>query len=91
MPWKAVLIVYAAASLVSFVTYWIDKRRSGRGQWRVSENTLHLLELVGGWPGALLAMKLFRHKTRKLSFLLVTWAIVVLHGVGWWYFVLRVR
>jgi uncharacterized membrane protein YsdA (DUF1294 family) len=57
----------------------------------VSENTLHLLELVGGWPGALLAMKLFRHKTRKLSFLLVTWAIVALHGVGWWYFVLRAR
>jgi len=91
MRWKAVLIVYAVASVVSFVTYWIDKRRSGRGQWRVSENTLHLLELVGGWPGALLAMKLFRHKTRKLSFLLVTWAIVALHGVGWWYFVLRAR
>lgn len=85
MTWKAVLLVYAGASLVALVTYAVDKRRSERGGWRVSENTLHLLELVGGWPGALLAMKLFRHKTRKLSFLLVTWAIVALHGISWWF------
>ena len=90
MTCKVVLLVYAGASVVALVTYAVDKRRSERGGWRVSENTLHLLELAGGWPGALLAMKLFRHKTRKLSFLLVTWGIVALHGVAWW-FALRAR
>jgi len=91
MPWKVVLLVYAVASLVALVTYALDKRRAALGAWRVSESTLHWIELVGGWPGALLAMKLFRHKTRKFSFLVVTWAIIALHGAGWWWFGLRAR
>jgi uncharacterized membrane protein YsdA (DUF1294 family) len=41
------------------------------------------MELVGGWPGALLAQQVFRHKTRKLSYQVVFWTIVVLHAVGW--------
>jgi len=38
---------------------------------------------LGGWPGALLAQQLFRHKTRKLSYQLLFWAIVLLHQVFW--------
>ena len=91
MNWKAVLFVYGAASFVALVAYAVDKRRAERGGWRVKESTLHWIELGGGWPGALLAMKLFRHKTRKFSFLLVTWAIVALHAVGWWWFRFRAR
>ncbi len=44
---------------------------------------LHLLELLGGWPGAFLAQQVFRHKTRKLSFQLVFWGIVLLHQLFW--------
>ena len=43
------------------------------------ERTLHLLALMGGWPGAILGQRQFRHKTRKLPFLIVFWAVVVLH------------
>lgn len=79
----AVGCLYASASAASLVTYAFDKRRAARGGRRVPENTLHLLALAGGWPGALLAARLFRHKTRKLSFRLVLWAVIALHVVAW--------
>ena len=66
-------------SLVCFVTYGWDKRRAGNGGRRVPERTLQLLAFFGGWPGALIGQRLFRHKTQKLSFLAVFWLIVVLH------------
>lgn len=63
--------------------YWRDKHKARADQWRIPENVLHALELAGGWPGALLAQQVFRHKTRKLSFQLVFWIIVLLHQVFW--------
>lgn len=59
---------YAAASVVTFVAYGLDKAASQRSAPRVPEQTLHLVDLAGGWPGALVAQQLFRHKTRKRSF-----------------------
>ena len=81
-----VLLIYATVSLVTFVTYGLDKRAARRGDRRVPEARLHLLELCGGWPGALVAQQVFRHKRRKGSFLIVTAAIVLLHALawGWW-------
>jgi uncharacterized membrane protein YsdA (DUF1294 family) len=61
----------------------IDKRRAARGEWRISEAALHSAELLGGWPGALLAQRVFRHKRQKTGYMLVFWAIVALHGCGW--------
>ncbi|CAD5110393.1 DUF1294 domain-containing protein [Zestomonas carbonaria] len=77
------LLAYAVLSLVSFVQYWRDKQSAQKGHWRTREKTLHLTALLGGWPGALVAQRVFRHKTRKLSFQLVFWSIVVLHQVAW--------
>ena len=74
---------YVLASLVTFVAYGLDKRAAAKGTWRTKEKTLHLLELVGGWPGALAGQAVFRHKTRKARFLVVTWGIVVLHAAVW--------
>lgn len=54
-------------SIVAWVSYGIDKKAAANKAWRVSENTLHLMELVGGWPGVYLAQRVFRHKTRKTS------------------------
>lgn len=75
--WAAGILL--GCSLLAFAAQWIDKRRAEAEQWRVSENMLHLLELVGGWPGAFLAQHLFRHKTSKLSYQFVFWLIVLLH------------
>ena len=66
-------------SLACFVTYGRDKRRAASGGRRVPESTLHLLALFGGWPGALIGQRRFRHKTNKLPFLIVFWAVVVVH------------
>lgn len=62
-----------------FVAYGWDKRRAANGSRRVPEQTLHILAQLGGWPGALLRQRHFRHKTKKLSFLIVFWCVVVLH------------
>lgn len=77
------LLAYPLLSLFAFFAYWRDKRSAERGAWRTPEQTLHLLELFGGWPGALLAQQLLRHKTRKFSFQLVFWLIVLLHQLFW--------
>jgi uncharacterized membrane protein YsdA (DUF1294 family)/cold shock CspA family protein len=66
-------------SLVSFITYAHDKARAGRRAWRVPETNLHLLALCGGWPGALVAQQLLRHKNRKPAFQVTFWATVVLN------------
>jgi uncharacterized membrane protein YsdA (DUF1294 family) len=77
--------VYLAASLVAFVVYAWDKSAAQGNRWRTKESTLHLIALLGGWPGALLAQKLLRHKSKKQSFLVVFWATVLINcGVlGW--------
>ena len=66
-------------SLACFVAYGWDKGRAANGGRRVPEQTLHTLALLGGWPGALVGQRYFRHKTKKLSFLIVFWCVVVLH------------
>jgi uncharacterized membrane protein YsdA (DUF1294 family) len=77
------LAVYPVASVISFVQYWQDKASAQKGRWRTSESTLHFFELLGGWPGALLAQQCFRHKTRKVSFQLLFWMIVAAHQAFW--------
>ena len=77
------LPLYVVASLLSFVQYWLDKRSAQSGGQRTPENTLHLVELLGGWPGALIAQHVFRHKTRKDSYQAVFWLIVAAHQLLW--------
>ena len=77
-----ILGLYLVASAVSFLLYKSDKSAAQKGQWRTAENMLHMLSLIGGWPGAFLAQKLLRHKSRKESFRILFWATVVLNCVG---------
>jgi len=78
-PWFAVL--YAAVSLITFIAYAQDKAAARSGRWRTSENTLHLLAFLGGWPGAAVAQRLLHHKNRKASFQGVFWFTVVANVV----------
>ena len=77
------LLVYALLSVVCLLLYWKDKRQARQQGQRTPEKVLHGVELFGGWPGALLAQQLFRHKTRKVSYQVTFWAIVVVHQVVW--------
>lgn len=77
-PW----LIWAGAftlSLLTYFTYASDKRRARTNAWRIPEAHLHILELLGGWPGAWLAQKYLRHKSSKTSYRIVFWLIIALH------------
>ncbi len=76
---------YIGLSAVTFVRYALDKSAANNDRWRTPENTLHLLGLLGGWPGALVAQGLLRHKSRKTSFRIAFWVTAVLNcaALGW--------
>jgi len=82
----AVPLVYLVMSAVSFAVYAADKAAAPSGGRRVPENTLHVLALLGGWPGALIAQRLFAHKTRKTGFLVLFWLTVAanLAALAWY-------
>ena len=82
---KLFLIYLAVVNLAAFALMGVDKRRAERGAWRIPERTLFLPAILGGSPGAILGMQVFRHKTRHRQFavgipliLLVQLVIVVL-------------
>jgi uncharacterized membrane protein YsdA (DUF1294 family) len=84
-----VLIIYVVMSVIAFAAYAADKAQAGLGKGRVPERVLHLIELAGGWPGAMVAQRQFRHKTRKARFQLIFWLIVVVHLVAVWWLLTR--
>jgi len=73
MTWVA---LYYAASIITYGCYSRDKAAAEAADKRTPEATLHLLSLVGGWPGALIAQVRLRHKTRKPAFLVGYWFTV---------------
>lgn len=75
----AIPIVTVLISLVAAFAFADDKRRAEEGRWRTSESSLLLLCLLGGWPGAIAAMRWYRHKTTKASFLGAFWLTVFVH------------
>lgn len=79
------LAAYALLSVITFVMYGFDKAAAGKGRRRTPEATLLFAGLIGGWPGALIAQQLFRHKTRKQPFQAIFWCGVVVNClvVGW--------
>jgi uncharacterized membrane protein YsdA (DUF1294 family) len=79
IDWRVLIAVPLALSGFTFLAYRKDKRRAEAGEWRIPESTLHFVGLIGGWPGAYLAQRTFRHKTSKTSFQVVFWIIVVAH------------
>jgi uncharacterized membrane protein YsdA (DUF1294 family) len=68
-------IVYAAVSIITFAVYGLDKAAAVRGWSRVPERLLHLLGLLGGWPGGFAAQRVFRHKCCKFSFQVFFWTV----------------
>jgi uncharacterized membrane protein YsdA (DUF1294 family)/cold shock CspA family protein len=77
-----VAVGYLVLSATAVIAYAIDKSAARSGAWRSSEQSLLLLGLAGGWPGAILAQQLLRHKTRKASFQLTFWGTVFLNVAG---------
>lgn len=82
-----VLFTYLAASLLTFFIYAWDKSSAIAGAQRTAESSLHLLSLLGGWPGAIIAQQTLRHKSSKEEFRNVFWITVFLNcGFFVWFF-----
>ena len=71
-----VTMLYSGMSVGTFLFYAHDKSAAQQKAWRVRESTLHLLAFAGGWPGALAAQHLLRHKCAKRSFQFEFWFLV---------------
>ena len=82
---KNIVIYLIVINLFGFLIMWIDKRRAKRGEWRISENTLFVVTLLGGGIGTIAGMQKFRHKTKKLKFqiglptILITQIVLVIY------------
>ena len=84
-PPRWLLWAYLGVSAITFLAYASDKSAAKKGAWRTPEKTLHMLALFCGWPGALLAQQMLRHKSAKQEFRAVFWATVVLNVLGFLY------
>lgn len=83
MHWSMWLpAAYLGLSGVTFLCYWYDKSAAQNDRQRTPEKILQLLALFDGWPGALLAQSLLRHKNRKASFQQMFWVVVVINLVA---------
>ena len=84
---QLLLAWFGLANLLAFLLVGYDKLHSARAGSHVPEFNLALIGAMGGWPGGLLGMLLFRHKTAKLSFQIkyavafLVWAVLV---CGYW-------
>jgi uncharacterized membrane protein YsdA (DUF1294 family)/cold shock CspA family protein len=88
-----VFVAYGLFSAVAFAMYGADKSAAMQGRWRTSESTLHTIALVGGWPGALVARRVFRHKTRKQPFRTLFWGTVIANclALAWFVYAASLR
>ncbi|NTS78207.1 DUF1294 domain-containing protein [Catenovulum sp. SM1970] len=71
-----VMYLYVAASFIAFIVYALDKSSAKNGRWRTPESHLHLLSLLGGWPGAFYAQNKLKHKSSKRAFKNMYWLTV---------------
>lgn len=68
-PYLVVLSVFAVINIVGFIVSGVDKYKARRSLWRIPEITFFWLVFMGGAPGVYLGLLLFRHKTKRLKFM----------------------
>lgn len=76
---RITILLFAFVNIITFFIYGIDKFKARKGIWRISENTLLTLAILGGSIGAWLGMKVWHHKTMYLKFKYGIPSILVLH------------
>lgn len=84
IPDSLALAWFAVWSVVSFLAFGFDKWRASRAGRRVPESVLVLLGALGGWPGGVLGMSVFRHKTAKWTFKLKYALALIPFAAGIW-------
>lgn len=72
-----IIIYLICINVFTFFMMWLDKKKAKKGKWRIPENTLLLLVLLGGGIGGIAGMYTFRHKTQKAKFVIGFPAILI--------------
>lgn len=75
---KNILIYLLVINIIGFLAMWLDKNKAKRGAWRIPENTLLIITVLGGGIGTISGMYTFRHKTKKSKFVVGFPAILIL-------------
>ena len=70
---------YFVLGLITYGMYAKDKAAAQSGEWRTPESTLHLLSILGGWVGAMVAQTYLRHKSQKPEFRMTYYLTVVIN------------
>ena len=65
---ESISIIIVIINIVTFIIYGIDKYKAKKGKWRIPENSLIGLAIIGGSIGAYLGMRVWHHKTMHLKF-----------------------
>lgn len=75
---KYIIIYVVGINLIAFLAMYIDKRKAQKSRWRIKESTLFTLVLLGGGIGGIAGMYTFRHKTKKMQFVMGFPAILII-------------
>lgn len=67
---KNVIIYLISINIIGFFIMWLDKQKARKGSWRIPEKTLFIITAIGGGIGTTTGMYVFRHKTKKLNFVI---------------------
>ncbi len=67
---KNIVIYLVVINILGFLAMYLDKQKAKKGSWRIQEKTLFMLTVLGGGIGTLTGMYVFRHKTKKLNFVI---------------------
>lgn len=67
---KNIIIYLISINIIGFLIMWIDKRKAIKGSWRIPEKKLFIITAIGGGIGTIAGMYIFRHKTKKLNFII---------------------
>ena len=79
---RNILIYLLLINLIAFLAMYIDKKRAKWGKWRIKESTLFTLVLLGGGIGGIAGMYAFRHKTKKVGFVIGFPAILIIEIIS---------
>lgn len=77
------IIYIVIINIISFIMYWVDKKKAIKHHYRIPENILLLISFIGGCFGSIFSMFLFHHKTKHLKFMLINpllclgWLIII--------------
>jgi len=83
--YPVLIIMYVFMSLLTYIRYYADKQAAIEQRYRVPELSLHMLSLLGGWPGALFAQNQLRHKSKKQPFKTILWLTIIFNSCAYFW------